>query len=61
MMNENIEPMLVDIKSLEKILSLSRRSIYRLISKGTLKPLKNIHGRNYLFDRDEIIKLIKKK
>jgi excisionase family DNA binding protein len=56
---ESIKPLAVSIKDLEGILSLSRKSIYRLIAKGVLRPIKSIHGRNYLFNYQEVAALVK--
>ena len=60
-MSKEPEALCVSIKELETILSLSRRSIYRLIAKKKISPLKKIHGKNYLFDKQQIINLVKGK
>lgn len=55
------EALIVTIKELEKMLSLSRRQIYRLISENKITPLRALKGKNFIFNREEILRLIKNK
>jgi excisionase family DNA binding protein len=57
----NIEPLTLNTKEIAERLHISRSALYKLIKNGTLKPLKNIHKRNYLFNYQEILKLISRK
>lgn len=55
------EALIVTIRELEKMIGCSRRQIYRMIKLKKINPLKQLQRRNYLFSREEILKLIKNK
>lgn len=55
------EALCVTIRELQDMLKCSRRQIYRLIKLKKITPLKTLQRRNYVFDKEQILKLIKNK